>query len=104
MPTTVDVDASDDLGSVDASNGGKTLRLGLAGKADTPVNDLSRGMKQKVSLACTLARDVDVAFLDEPTLGLDVESAVELRRELRRLAEEEGLEAHAESVRTRFED
>jgi len=66
-------------------------QLGLAGKADTPVNDLSRGMKQKVSLACTLARDVDIAFLDEPTLGLDVESAVELRRELRRMADEESM-------------
>jgi ABC-2 type transport system ATP-binding protein len=66
-------------------------QLGLAEKADTPVNDLSRGMKQKVSLACTLARDVEVAFLDEPTLGLDVESAVELRRELRRLADEESM-------------
>jgi ABC-2 type transport system ATP-binding protein len=64
-------------------------QLSLAGKADTPVNDLSRGQKQKVSLACALARDADVAFLDEPTLGLDVESSVELRREIRRLADQE---------------
>ncbi len=47
-------------------------------------------MKQKVSLACTLARDVDVVFLDEPTLGLDVESSLELRAELRTLADETG--------------
>ncbi|MFC4406146.1 ABC transporter ATP-binding protein [Haloarchaeobius iranensis] len=63
----------------------------LAGKADEPVNDLSRGQKQKVSLACTLARGTDVVFLDEPTLGLDVEASLELRRELRRLAEEEDI-------------
>jgi len=63
--------------------------LGLAEKGDTVVNDLSRGMKQKVSLATTLSRDVDVVFLDEPTLGLDVESSIELRSELRRLAERE---------------
>lgn len=63
--------------------------LGLADRADTPVNDLSRGMKQKVSLASTLARDVDVVFLDEPTLGLDIETSLELRAELRRLAERE---------------
>jgi ABC-2 type transport system ATP-binding protein len=63
----------------------------LMGKADSPVRDLSRGMQQKVSLASTLARDADVAFLDEPTLGLDVESSIELRRELRRLVDEEGL-------------
>ncbi len=66
-------------------------RLTLAEKADEPVRDLSRGMKQKVSLATTLARDVDVAFLDEPTLGLDVESSLELRRELDTLATERDL-------------
>src|SRR6056297_2083334 len=65
--------------------------LGLADEADTVVNDLSRGMKQKVSLASTLAREVDVVFLDEPTLGLDVESSIELRRELRSLADESGM-------------
>ena len=66
-------------------------QFGLAGKADEAVNGLSRGMKQKVSLACTLVRDPEVAFLDEPTLGLDVESSLELRRELRRLAERESM-------------
>ncbi len=64
-------------------------QFGLAEKADEPVNELSRGQKQKVSLAATLARGTDVVFLDEPTLGLDVEASVELRRELRRLADEE---------------
>jgi ABC-2 type transport system ATP-binding protein len=64
-------------------------RLDLLDRADTPVNDLSKGMKQKVSLASTLARDVDVIFLDEPTLGLDVETSHDLHTELRRLAEEE---------------
>ena len=63
----------------------------LLERADTPVRELSRGMQQKVSLASTLARDADVVFLDEPTLGLDVESSIELRRELRRLVDEEGL-------------
>ena len=66
-------------------------RLGLADRADDPVRELSRGMKQKVSLATTLARDVDVVFLDEPTLGLDVESSLELRRELASLVAEEDL-------------
>jgi len=66
-------------------------RLGLADRADTVVNELSTGMKQKVSLATTLARDVDVIFLDEPTLGLDVETSLELHTELRRLAEEDGV-------------
>jgi ABC-2 type transport system ATP-binding protein len=66
-------------------------RLGLADKADTPVRDLSRGMKQKVSLASVLAGGAELVFLDEPTLGLDIESSRTLRGELRRLAGEEGL-------------
>ncbi|MFC6787283.1 ABC transporter ATP-binding protein [Halobaculum halobium] len=66
-------------------------RLDLADKADTPVRELSRGMKQKVSLASVLAGDAELVFLDEPTLGLDVEGSRTLRREIRRLAEEEDL-------------
>lgn len=61
----------------------------LAEMAETTVNNLSRGMKQKVALACTLSRKTPVVFLDEPTLGLDVESSIELRREIRRLAKRE---------------
>lgn len=66
-------------------------KLDLADRADTPVNDLSRGMKQKVSLASTLASDVSVVLMDEPTLGLDVETSLELRSELRRLAKDEAV-------------
>ena len=63
--------------------------VGLTEKADVTVNELSRGMKQKTSLACTLIRETPVVFLDEPTLGLDVESSLGLRRELRNLIEAE---------------
>ncbi len=66
-------------------------RLDLAEHADTAVRDLSRGMKQKVSLASVLAGGAKLVFLDEPTLGLDVESSRTLRVELNRLAREEGL-------------
>ncbi|UIP00446.1 ABC transporter ATP-binding protein [Halobaculum sp. CBA1158] len=66
-------------------------RLDLADRADTPVRELSRGMKQKVSLASVLAGGAELVFLDEPTLGLDVEGSRTLRREIRRLADEEGL-------------
>ncbi|SNR68516.1 ABC transporter ATP-binding protein [Halorubrum vacuolatum] len=66
-------------------------RLDLADKADMAVRDLSRGMKGKVSLASVLAGGAELVFLDEPTLGLDVEGSRTLRRELRRLAVEEGL-------------
>ncbi|MGM0718130.1 MAG: ABC transporter ATP-binding protein [Halobacteriota archaeon] len=66
-------------------------RLGLTERADTPVRELSRGMKQKVSLASVLAGGAELVFLDEPTLGLDVESSRILQRELRRLTRDEGL-------------
>jgi ABC-2 type transport system ATP-binding protein len=66
-------------------------RFDLREKADEPVKELSRGMKQKVSLASTLSRGGSVLFLDEPTLGLDVESSVELRRELRDLVTGESM-------------
>jgi ABC-2 type transport system ATP-binding protein len=66
-------------------------QLDLADKADEPVRDLSRGMKQKVSLASVLATDASLVFLDEPTLGLDVESSLTLRRELRRIVAERDL-------------
>jgi ABC-2 type transport system ATP-binding protein len=66
-------------------------RLDLTEKADVAVRKLSRGMKQKVSLASVLASGAEVVFLDEPTLGLDIESSRTLQRELRRLAEQEGL-------------
>jgi len=66
-------------------------RLDLTAKADVAVRELSRGMKQKVSLASVLAGGASVVFLDEPTLGLDVESSRTLQRELRRLVAEEDL-------------
>jgi len=66
-------------------------RLDLAERADDPVRNLSRGMKQKVSLASVLAGSADLVFLDEPTLGLDVESSIALRTELRRIVAERNL-------------
>ena len=66
-------------------------QLDLDARADTVVNELSRGMKQKVSLAAMLAREPDLLFLDEPTLGLDIESSLSLRREIRRLVDTEDM-------------
>lgn len=61
----------------------------LTQKADTPVQELSRGMKQKTALACALVKRTDIVLLDEPTLGLDVETTYELRTIIERLAHEE---------------
>lgn len=64
--------------------------LGLSLKADETVKNLSRGMIQKVALGSSLARETPVLFLDEPMLGLDVETSRDLQAELQRLAREEG--------------
>lgn len=63
--------------------------VGLTEKADEVVRNLSRGMKQKTSFACALARSTPFLFLDEPTLGLDVKAARRLCSEIARLATEE---------------
>ena len=61
----------------------------LEDKRNVEVRKLSQGMKQKTSVVCALARRAPLVFLDEPTLGLDVETSLELRSVLRQLAREE---------------
>jgi ABC-2 type transport system ATP-binding protein len=55
------------------------VRLGLETKSDSRPTALSRGMRQKVSLACALVRPFSLLILDEPVVGLDPASQRTLR-------------------------
>lgn len=48
---------------------------------------LSRGMQQKLSLAASMISMSKIVLLDEPTLGLDVKSAQDIRNKLKQLAQ-----------------
>ncbi|MEL7061784.1 MAG: ABC transporter ATP-binding protein [Acidobacteriota bacterium] len=63
-------------------------RFGIGPFANARVEKLSSGMKQKVALARTVAHDPPVAIFDEPTVGLDVLSALSLLDVVRELRDE----------------
>ena len=55
-------------------------RFRLSEKRDAPFAKLSRGMKRALTIAAALAHRPPLIFLDEPTTGLDVMNARNLRQ------------------------
>ncbi len=53
--------------------------IGLYERRNDRVGNFSKGMKRRVTIAMALIHDPDVLFLDEPTTGLDVQSARVIR-------------------------
>lgn len=63
-------------------------RMGLTELADTPLDRLSGGQRQKVHIAMALAQNTPVLLLDEPTTYLDISHQLQLLRLARELAED----------------
>src|SRR3954471_2122966 len=63
-------------------------RFGITKYADVRVEKLSTGMKQKVSIARTVAHDPLIIIFDEPTVGLDVLNALEVQETIKELRNE----------------
>ena len=62
--------------------------FGIGNRAGDQAAQLSKGLKQRVALARTLLHDPSIVLLDEPTAGLDPESAHETRALIVRLKNE----------------
>ncbi|HEY70343.1 MAG TPA: ABC transporter ATP-binding protein [Anaerolineae bacterium] len=57
--------------------------VGLGDRLNTKSSDLSSGMRQKMNIVRGFMTDPEILFLDEPTLGLDVGAARDVRNFIR---------------------
>jgi ABC-2 type transport system ATP-binding protein len=65
--------------------------VGLANEATKKVGAYSRGMRQRLGIAELLIKDPKVAFLDEPTLGLDPDATNKMMELIETLTREKRL-------------
>ncbi|CAN5596093.1 ABC transporter ATP-binding protein [soil metagenome] len=57
-------------------------RYALVDKANELVATLSKGMRQKLSVACALIHNANILVFDEPLIGIDPEGSKELKKEI----------------------
>jgi len=55
-------------------------QFGLAGVGNRPFKAYSKGMKRKLTIAAGIIHEPKILFLDEPTTGIDVASARQIRK------------------------
>lgn len=68
---------------------GESLEIvGLKNKLDQPVGTFSKGMKQRLAIGDILVKTPQVAFLDEPTSGIDPEGVNQMLDLIARIAKE----------------
>ena len=67
------------------------LEVGLQGEADKRIEAFSRGMRQRLGFAEILIKNPKIAFLDEPTLGLDPEATNRIIELIQRLCREKNM-------------
>ena len=61
---------------------------GLNGIMHNTINELSRGLKQRVGIAHAMMSDPEILILDEPTSGLDPNQIIEIRDIIRQVGKE----------------
>ena len=74
----------------DSKERGEALlkELELWDRRNDIIRNFSRGMQQRIAIACALIADPSILILDEPTLGLDVEATQIMKALLKRLAQD----------------
>lgn len=60
-------------------------QFSLDGAGNRPFKTYSKGMKRKLTIAAGIIHNPEILFLDEPTTGIDVESARQIRKMIKDL-------------------
>lgn len=72
----------------DTAIAGVLDECGLTEVVYRPIDQLSKGYRQRVGLAQVIIHDPDILILDEPTTGLDPNQIMEIRRLIKELGRE----------------